>query len=160
MDKATYTQVALEEEPSPTGYHTSPTTDVGSTPTSPSNRGSIQFAKAAFVFRDRLDMIRDKHTSIVGKPVEVLPTPHDEPPMSPPPTAATLVEKAPEDKDPVIAKRLRILRLVQNTATSALSIAIAVLQAKAYLSWEKTQNGNTRNALLVPSAESQKVNWH
>ncbi len=36
---------------------------------------------------------------------------------------------------------MRFLRLVQNTLTSFLSIAIAILQAKAYLSFLDTKNG-------------------
>ena len=66
MERSTYKKVALDEVE--TAY--SPRSpDFTPTPTAShhSDRQSIQFAKAAFVFKDHLDGIRQKHT-VSGPP--------------------------------------------------------------------------------------------
>ena len=152
MDKTEYKKVPASDgpEPSPTSpWVTSPT--VVPSPTSPPEKapgGSLQFAKAALAFHDQLGDIRKKHASTtttvtaVGQPPES-PPPSKEaaPSASPPPDAPA--EKAGDalSDDPVVAKRLRILRLVQSTLTAIFSIAIAALQAKAYGCFESTKDG-------------------
>lgn len=72
----------------------------------------------------------------------------DEVPQTPAPLLSPSSQKAadppkdrvPQDEkndeeDPVATRRLRFLTLVQSTLTSFLSIAIAVLQGLAYLSY-------------------------
>jgi len=130
------------QEPSPT--------ILASSPTSPSSeRATFQFAKAAFVFQDKLNDIRKKHTEVqVPKAATLAATP---PPQTAPHGNTTKGDDSDSSKgtdasiatkqdDPVAARRLRILRLVQSVLTSLLSIAIAALQGKAYASYLRTKD--------------------
>jgi hypothetical protein len=125
---------SVSAEPSPTV--------VVSSPTSPhSEKTSIQFAKAAFLFKDKLDDVRKNKRTTAVHEEEVLPTPLS--PPAPLPPSSSPPEDPPEGEDssdPIAARRLRILRLVQSTLTSFLSIAIAVLQGKAYLAYQRTKD--------------------
>jgi len=131
----------------------SPTTTGGSSLQSPkSERGaSMQFAKAALIFKDKLEDTR-RRTSRTGDELSPpLPTPSTTAyTTSPPPSAQLLLppsnpsnqpeEKEEEEEDPVTARRLRIIRLVQNALTALVSIAIAVLQARALVSYQQTKD--------------------
>jgi hypothetical protein len=106
-----------------------------SVPAADDHRQSIQFARAAFVFRDRLDDVRKKHALVTV--TDVSPAAPSQP--TPSPTPATAATKANKD-DPVVTKRLRFLRLIQSALTAGLSIAIAALQMKTYISFQHTKD--------------------
>lgn len=125
----------------------SPTTANSSLSSPKPERVSMQFAKAALIFKDKLEDVRGK--SRTGKHEhEAPPTPStSSPPQSaqllPPSTSENQPEgdnQEDQEEDPITARRLRTIRLVQNTLTSLVSIAIAVLQAKALVSYQQTKN--------------------
>ncbi|KAK1760037.1 hypothetical protein QBC47DRAFT_396046 [Echria macrotheca] len=138
-----YKQVASADTDAHHGDSAEPSpTIVASAPNSPrSERVSMQFTKAAFAFKDKLEDVR-KHKSQPVVHEEALPTPTTQNPPKPEPatSGADAPQEAKSEEDPVTARKLRILRLVQSTLTSFLSIAIAILQGKAYLSYQQTKN--------------------
>ncbi|KAK4160486.1 hypothetical protein QBC43DRAFT_359391 [Cladorrhinum sp. PSN259] len=99
-----------------------------SPPSSMSPGGGIQFAKAALVFQNQLGDIRDRKKQPTATTTDVTENETAKPADS------------EEQLDLVVARRLRIVRLMQSAMTATLSIAIAVLQAKAYSDYQSTKN--------------------
>jgi len=121
----------------------SPTASVSSPANTTSANPSIQFAKAAFVFQDKLNNVRKKHAEAPQETaLEALPPSQSGLQDNTTEGDSTIKgdDDAPEPEDPIAARRLRILRFVQSTLTSLLSIAIAALQAKAYASFQRTKD--------------------
>jgi hypothetical protein len=127
-----------QESPEP-----SPTIVVYPPATQCSDGASIQFAKAAFLFKDKLDDVRKKRTEM---PKDAAPAA-----TSPPQTAlqdgaakgddtTKGDDEASGSDDPIEARRLLILHLAQTALTSLLSIAIAALQGKAYVRYLQTKD--------------------
>ncbi|KAK4449735.1 hypothetical protein QBC34DRAFT_437813 [Podospora aff. communis PSN243] len=140
-----YEQLALADVGTPIVSPEPSPTVIGSYPTSPhpaADRTSIQFAKAAFIFKDKLQDVRNnanKRTTLVHQD-EVLPTP--------PPVTSSDADPKKQEKDsgtndvddPIAARRLQTLTLTQSSLTSFLSIAIATLQARAYATYQSTKD--------------------
>lgn len=95
------------------------------------------FAKTAFMFRDRLDQIRGRNArvdAIVSDPsakaekptVTIKEIQKDQPPKS--------------SSAPSLARRVRILRVLQHTLLSLTDVTIAVLQSLTYIKWAQTKN--------------------
>jgi len=166
MDGPTYKKIALDDVD--TAYaapsaHTSPTPTAGRVSPDHATRQSIQFAKSAFVFRDRLDDIRKKRSSAasLSEPATPAAAGLSSPPPPPPKSAVPAVTLTPtaaeEDDDDAaaaaaagadvtgpepkaLARRLRLLRLAQGTLTAGLSLAVAALQLRAYVTFQRTKD--------------------
>jgi len=147
MDSDGYEKIALVDTDGHVEFpESSPTINVSSTQSQISEGQSIQFARAAFAFRDNLQNVRKKHTEVLDQAAPAAPaapsplqaTPHDNTTKADDPIKGD--DPGPKPDDPVAARRLRILRLVQSILTSFLSIAIAALQTKVYVNYQQTKH--------------------
>jgi hypothetical protein len=124
----------MSDKPKPSEEKTS------TAPWTPEDHQMIGFTKAAFVFKGELDHIRDQklHPTSPDHPLseKMQPTAYVKEDVEMP-TPATPAFIDPTERD---NRRIRILRAVQHTLTSLLSIAIAVLQGMTYLKWEQTKD--------------------
>ena len=134
------------QDPKPTGEPSSPPL-----PQTPADTQRIGFTKAAFVFKDELESIRAKKSPPTSPPADTLsqklksqPTAYiredvelasPPPPLSPASPSSTVIDPTERDNKPI-----RILRAVQHTLTSLLSITIAVLQGLTYIKYQQTKD--------------------
>lgn len=118
-------------------------------PRTPADVQRIGFTKAAFVFKGELDSIRANKSpptspnNALNEKLESQPTAYVredvEMPSPPPPSGGIasfdVIDPAERDN-----RRIRILRAVQHTLTSILSITIAILQGLTYVKYQQTKN--------------------
>jgi hypothetical protein len=114
-------------------------------PWTPADTQRIGFTKAAFVFKEELDDIRSKKSPLaapndaLSKKLKSQSTGYvrEDVEMPPPPPPANSYAFDPTERD---NRRIRILRAVQHTLTSVLSITIAVLQGLTYAKYQRTKD--------------------